>query len=141
MKKTAEPRSHEHVLDIAASPEEVWKAVTEAEELVRWFPLEAESKPGPGGEITYKWGEFAGTCKILEWSPPHHLRTAWMEAPSGSSSPASPLVVDWYLEGEKGKTKLRLVHSGFGPGADWDLCPYGSDCADCGPRPVLNGPS
>jgi len=21
-----------------------------------------------------------------------------------------------------------------GPGADWDLCTYGTDCADCGPR-------
>lgn len=33
----------------------------------------------------------------------------------------------------------RFAHDGDcddgGPGADFDLCEYGTDCADCGPRP------
>jgi len=121
-----------HVLDLAAPPEVVWKTITEAGELVRWFPLGAEARPGKGGEIVYRWGELVGRCRILEWNPPHHLRTGWMEAPAGGKAPdfprtgptpeegRTPLVVDWHLEARGGKTVLRLVHSGFGPGAQWD---------------------
>jgi uncharacterized protein YndB with AHSA1/START domain len=113
-------RAHEHVLEIDAPPEVVWKAITAPEELVRWFPLGAETRPGKGGQILYRWGELVGRCRILEWKPPHHLRTGWMEAPAGGKAPDSPLVVDWHLEARGGKTVLRLVHSGFGPGAQWD---------------------
>src|SRR5262245_30524750 len=75
-------RAHEHVLEIAAAPEAVWKAITEAEELVRWFPQDAKVKPGKGGEIVYCWGGLEGRCRILAWQPPKHLRTGWMEAPT-----------------------------------------------------------
>jgi len=114
-------RRHEHVLEIAASPEVVWKAITEARELVRWFPLGAETRPGPGGEILYRWGTLEGRCRILSWDPPRHLRTGWMEAPGGADpSSRAPLCVDWFLEADGGATRLRLVHSGFGRDASWD---------------------
>ncbi len=123
-----ETRAHEHVLDIDARPEDVWKAITTPEELVRWFPMEAEVRPGKGGEIVCKWGELAGRCRILEWDPPRHLKTGWMEAPepgggahgTPAGSPAPPVCVDWFLEGRGGGTRLRVVHSGFGRGAQWD---------------------
>jgi uncharacterized protein YndB with AHSA1/START domain len=38
-------------IEIAAPPEAVWNALTDPEELKRWFPLDARVKPGPGGEI------------------------------------------------------------------------------------------
>jgi uncharacterized protein YndB with AHSA1/START domain len=135
MKKLHEPaqRAHEHTLDIATSPADVWKAITTAEELVRWFPIGAETRPGLGGEILYQWGELEGRCRILAWDPPRHLRTGWMEAPSPAaqapdlprSTPAdeaarAALVVDWFLEGHGGMTHLRLVHSGFSADAAWD---------------------
>ena len=123
--KTSPTRGHEHTLEIEATQEEVWKAITEAEELVRWFPLGAETKPGPDGEILYRWGELVGRCRILAWDPPRHLKTGWMEAPEAGQTPVFPtgttpetaraqVVVDWFLEGHGGKTQLRLVHSGFG---------------------------
>lgn len=118
-KTEIETRKHEHELEIDASPEEVWKAITQAEELIRWFPLQAEVEPGKGGSMHYGWGDFSGTCEILEWQPPRHLKTSWMQAPS-TEAEASPIVVDWYLEGRGGKTRLRLVHSGFGPGEEWN---------------------
>ena len=34
-------RAFEMALDLAATPDEVWRALTQAEELVRWFPMEA----------------------------------------------------------------------------------------------------
>lgn len=132
MTEPSTPRSHEHVLEIDAPPEVVWKTITEAEELMRWFPLGAKVRPGKGGEILYRWGELEGRCRIREWQPPRHLRTGWMEAPADAKAPESPrstaapeatramLVVDWFLQAKGGGTVLRLVHSGFGPGAQWD---------------------
>jgi uncharacterized protein YndB with AHSA1/START domain len=122
MKTQPEPRSsttrsHEHELTIDAPPETVWRAITTAEDLVNWFPLEAAVTPGAGGSITYGWGPgMTGTLKIEAWEPPHHLRTSWFEP--GSSGPAT--VVDWHLEGRGGRTVLRLVHSGFARDASFD---------------------
>jgi uncharacterized protein YndB with AHSA1/START domain len=113
-------RSHEHVLEIQASPGDVWKAITDPVEIARWFALAAEATPGEGGEIVYRWGDFVGRCRILAWEPPRHLRTSWMEAPASPAGQGAALVVDWHVEGAAGKTTLRVVHSGFGTGAEWE---------------------
>lgn len=121
---TTATRSHEHEFEIDAPPEKVWNALTTAEELVHWFPLDAAARPGVGGSITYGWGpEFSGNARILVWEPPQHLRTSWMETtlPAElSEAGRQQVAVDYFLEGKGGKTVLRLVHSGFGPDARWD---------------------
>ena len=121
-------RSHEHELEIAAAPQIVWEAITEAAELVNWFPLEAVVESGEGGSITYRWGEdVVGVSRVLVWQPARHLRTSWMEPvlPPGLGDGADEpgprqSVVDWHIEGRGGATVLRLVHSGFGRDARWD---------------------
>jgi len=116
-------RSHDHELEITASQEEVWKAITEAERLVNWFPLRADVTPGAGGTITYRWGDLVGPCRIEVWDPPRHLRTSWLEFARDGVPPAgapSPLLVDWHLEARGGRTVLRVVHSGFGQDARFD---------------------
>ena len=123
MKKSyhqSESRSHRHQLEIAASPEAVWKAITQAEQLANWFPIEAEVEPGPGGRLTYSWGkDHSGSHRIEVWNPPHHLRTTW-EVKLGEDEADRQLMVDWFIEGTAGGSRLRLVHSGFEPGVDWD---------------------
>lgn len=126
---TTKTRSHEHEFTINAPPEAVWKAFTSAEELVRWFPLDASVEPGVGGHIVLGWGEFRGHNCIEVWEPGRHLRMTWME-PMLSSAEASALTpdeegrrqlaVDWFIEGAGGKTVLRLVHSGFSRDSKWD---------------------
>jgi uncharacterized protein YndB with AHSA1/START domain len=114
-------RGHTHELLIDATPEQVWKAITEARELENWFPLGAEVELGLGGSITYAWGEaFKGMSVIEAWSPPHHLRTTWMEPAGEGDEQPRALRVDWHLEAQGGKTVLRLVHSGFGSNASFD---------------------
>jgi uncharacterized protein YndB with AHSA1/START domain len=105
--------SSEITLD--ASPEAVWKAITDPEELVRWFPFEAEAVPGPGGHLTYHWGTLRFVNRIEVWEPGRRLRMTW-----GEAGGPSRLAVDWYLEGRAGGTTLRLVHSGFAHDAPWD---------------------
>ncbi len=73
----------EYEIEIAAPVEAVWKALTDATELVRWFPLEAEVKPGVGGTIRLSWGpDYDGTAPISIWEPLRRFQ--WKEARPGT---------------------------------------------------------
>jgi len=113
-------RTIEMTLEIDAPTDAVWRALTDAKELVRWFPLEAEVEPRVGGRYWTSWGgKFAGESRITILEPERHLQTNW---PTGTKDEGRPteLAVDYHLEGRGGRTVLRLVHSGFGRGAEWD---------------------
>jgi uncharacterized protein YndB with AHSA1/START domain len=125
MSEKKKAREHAHEFEIAAPPAEVWKAITDAESLANWFPFEARVEPGPGGKIVLRWGpELECVCRVEVWEPERHLRTTWMEKPAtakeGGPGALLPLAVDWRIEGRKGSTILRLVHSGFEAGKEWD---------------------
>jgi len=138
MSKTDPTRSFETTIELAADPETVWNALTDPTELTRWFPLGARVEPRMGGILQLSWGDaFDGTCRIQEWDPPRHLRTGWMEQPEvdgGTARPeggsaalirenreaAAQVAVDYFIEGDKGRTVLRLVHSGFSRNPEWD---------------------
>ncbi len=109
----SEQRKHEFTIEIEAPSEEVWRAISEASEIVKWFAPEARVTPGEGGSIWMSWGEgMGGEERILIWEPGRRLRTG----PGGDS----PRAVDYILEAKGGSTVLRLVHSGFGAEASFD---------------------
>jgi uncharacterized protein YndB with AHSA1/START domain len=111
-------RQHETIVEIAAPAEAVWQALTQAEDLMRWFAPQARVTPGAGGEIWLSWGEgFAGASRIEIWEPDKRLRTLQ----EGGTNAAPQVAVDYFITaGAGGRTVLRLVHSGFGAGAEWD---------------------
>lgn len=112
-------RSIEREVFIRSEPEKVWRALTEAEEIVNWFALQAESEPGVGGYIGLSWNLKAvepGRCHIIEWSPGERLLMTWRDAPGGEHE----LPVEISLERRDGGTLLRLVHSGFLSDESWD---------------------
>jgi uncharacterized protein YndB with AHSA1/START domain len=136
-KTTPGGRAVEASVEIAAPVEAVWKALTDAEELTRWFPLEARVTPGPNGSIWISWGkDFAGEVRIEVWEPNRRLRTVeerpapeWGRGGGEAGTPGAGgpqgsapvrIAVDYFLEGKGGKTVLRLVHGGFGPEPEWD---------------------
>ena len=103
-------------IEVAASPAAVWKALTDGEELARWFPLAARVKPGPGGSIFASWGpDCEGETPIVAWEPQQLLRT---EQPGGVPG-IEGVTVEWKLEQRRGTTVVRLVQSGFSDGGDW----------------------
>jgi uncharacterized protein YndB with AHSA1/START domain len=110
-------RSAEGQISIDATPEQVWKAITDERELVRWFPLDARVEPGPGGSVFMSWrNEFAATMKILLWDPPRQLRTSW----SFHAGDEITQITDYLIEGKGGSTVIRTVTSGFPLDASWD---------------------
>ena len=59
-------------------PDVVWCALTEAEQLTRWFPVDAHVEPGLGGSIWLSWGGgVEGQAPITAWEPNRHLQ--WTE--------------------------------------------------------------
>lgn len=99
-------------ITIEADAETVWRALTEGEELKRWFPLDARVTPGEGGAVWLSWGEGMDWEAPIEiWAPGQHLRTV--------DPPPSRVAVDYYIESRGGETVLRIVQSGFGADT-WD---------------------
>lgn len=109
-------RKHEIEVPLDGTPEQAWDAVSKAEELTSWFAPEVRVEPGEGGKIMMSWGPgFEGEAPIRVWEP--GKRIAWVEG-AGSEHPK---IIEFQIEAvEGGKAVLRLVHSGFGDGANFD---------------------
>ncbi len=121
MSKVEQTRSVETRIEINAPIEAVWKALTDGEELMRWFPLQARVKPGVGGSVWMSWGgAWEGESPIEVWEPNKRLRAVWPQTGESHAEGPTKVAVDYYLESRGGTTVLRLVHSGFGVGAAWD---------------------
>jgi len=129
-KATSTTRTHENEIEIAAPIEVVWKALTDAEELTRWFAERAEVTPGVGGSYWVAWGEGeneqAGSKRIEVWEPPHRFSLA-LPGPPGDASAAGenqtvavPIVDEYSLEARGNRTVLRLVSSGIPDVPEWD---------------------
>jgi uncharacterized protein YndB with AHSA1/START domain len=118
---TSRGRSYEKKFEVAAPSEAVWKAITEGEELTRWFCLEATCGPEVGGEQHIDWGGgVKATQRIVIWQPNSHLRTEALKPEQSRPESGEPYAIDWYLGTAGETTRVRMVASGFGEGADWD---------------------
>lgn len=108
---------------LEAEPEAVWSALTDARELTNWFPLQAGVEPGEGGKIHVSWdGSWEADMEIEVWKPGKHLRTTWpWTDEEGMRGRPNQVAVDYYIEARQGGgTVLRLVHSGFPVGDEWE---------------------
>lgn len=125
---TQDTRAFEMTIEIAVRAEAVWQAITDAQELVRWFPLDANITQGAGGKWMVSWnGQWPWNTDIEIWEPQRRLRLVDRngrpyDAEGKTALAVTPLqiAIDWHLEAKGGSTTLRLVHSGFGRGGAWD---------------------
>ncbi len=103
---------------IAASPVDVWEAITTDDGLVRWLAPIASVEPGMGGSVTVAWA--AGeewTSRIAAWD--EGVRLGLVDGASeGGSVP--PVTLDYELEGVDGGTEIRIVNAGLPASQDWD---------------------
>jgi uncharacterized protein YndB with AHSA1/START domain len=106
---TAAPAAIERTLELAAPRARVWRAISDPEELSRWFPQRASWELRPGGIGTFSWedyGEFP--VEVVTVEEPAHLAWRW-----GMEYDEVTLVEWWLDERPDGGTTLRMRESGF----------------------------
>src|SRR5688572_8617177 len=121
MSSQPQTRDIELSVELNASPEDVFRAVTDGTELAKWIAPEARVTPpseGKKGSIWISWGEGMGVETPIEiWDAPRRIRHPFGENPETKAL----LWADWSIEARAGgTTTLRLVHSGFSANAQWD---------------------
>jgi uncharacterized protein YndB with AHSA1/START domain len=113
-------RGYAHRVDIEADAQEVWRALTEAQHLVRWC--------SPGAQIRARQGGFfrASVDRVTEleahidiFEPARRMRLIYL--PSNSLPPTDDaLVDDFILDSAEPGTILRLLGSGIPATEAWN---------------------
>lgn len=100
-------------ISLNASPAQLWKALTDKEEMKKWYFDLAEFEPEVGFKFTFTGGpsperQYVHLCEITEATPQQKLTYSWAyEGYSGVS------YVIFELFPQKGKTLLALTHKGI----------------------------
>ncbi|NNN04993.1 MAG: SRPBCC domain-containing protein [Elusimicrobia bacterium] len=123
---------------VKAEPEAVYRALTSARELTRWWLLGAETDARNGGRVRMVWprvkrpdgtrcdgfGEREGVFVDLEPGS----KVAWMFRPARGDRRAPPLV-SVFIEKHGAACELTLLHAGFSAAASADELRRGYACA------------
>jgi uncharacterized protein YndB with AHSA1/START domain len=95
-----------------APVEKVWQAITDKEQMKRWYFDLEEFTAEPGFEFRFHAGppetQWLHECKILEVVPGKRLKYSWRYPGYEGNS-----FVTWELFAEGDNTRLRLTHEGL----------------------------
>ena len=114
-------------IEIAAPPERVFQALTDAQQLKRWFgspecPAKVwEMDAGPGGHYRYVTekgavvvndvSEFECHGEIVEYDPPRFLAYTWIA--NWHDDVTRRTIVRWELTPKSTGTLVKVTHSGL----------------------------
>jgi uncharacterized protein YndB with AHSA1/START domain len=103
----------ERTVDLPAPPEEVWEAVTDAEQLSRWFADDVELDARPGGRGRFVDGDEARRARVDEVEPARRLAFRWWPEDGDGPVTRVELVLEPCPEG----TRLVIVETPVVAGA------------------------
>lgn len=100
---------------IQTTPEMAFEALTKASELREWCCDEARTDPRPGGRLEMGWNSgYRARGKYTAVEAPRRVAFTWQGGEPAET--AIEATVEPLAEG----VRVRLVHSGFGEGPEWD---------------------
>jgi uncharacterized protein YndB with AHSA1/START domain len=111
--------SIEREIHVAATPDIVYRVVSQPEHLREWWPDEADLDPVPGGTGMLAFGEAGGPSRhespltVLEADPFRRFSFRWDYDPAQAPEPANSLLVTFDLVPAGAGTLLRLTETGF----------------------------
>jgi uncharacterized protein YndB with AHSA1/START domain len=113
------PSQIEKEVLIEAPIEVVWRVVTEPDQITQWFSSKAEIEGRSGGEgrVVFEQGETY-YLQVEAFEPPHRFAYRWLHDSGARPRPDNSMLVEFTLHDEAGKTRLRVVESGFDQ-VDW----------------------
>jgi uncharacterized protein YndB with AHSA1/START domain len=94
------------------SPEEVWNAITNPDQLARWFMTDAKIDGRRGGKIEFWSGtsKLHVTGEILIWSPPRVFEYEWNLDPRPEFPTGERSIVRWEIVHEGDHSLVRMTH-------------------------------
>lgn len=100
-------------VQVDATPEEVWSAISTGPGIDSWFMGRNEVEPGAAVRMAF--GGYQPEHPITAWEPGKRLAFGGEAAPDGRF-----VAYEFLIEGrDHASTVLRLATSGFLPGDDW----------------------
>jgi uncharacterized protein YndB with AHSA1/START domain len=102
---------------IDAAPERVFRALTDAEELTRWFASSAESDARTGGDFVLRF-EFDDESKNHTYAGQYEEIAAMERVRYPWNGRFGDTTVEFFLRPADRGTELKLIHSGWTDAAD-----------------------
>jgi uncharacterized protein YndB with AHSA1/START domain len=119
-KEASGRRSVQVEVEVAGTPEEVWRAIATGSGVSSWFvPTEvvAGENGVPSRVIAHFGPGMDSTATVTAWNPPY--RFAAESRDLGPEAP--PVATEWIVEARSGGSSIvRVVHSLFASTDDWD---------------------
>ncbi len=97
-------------ISIEASPKRVWEAITQQEEIVRWWAYEARVEPEVGsvGEFSFRRGAFAIQFEVAELDRDRKIHWIAKAPPQWEGTS-----ITWQLTPVHNGTRVVFTHDGF----------------------------
>jgi uncharacterized protein YndB with AHSA1/START domain len=115
--------SVEREILIEATPEVVWRVITEPEQISRWFSddTQLEARVGADGALTWKPGGRGGAkdvdtvvpIRVVEAEPFRRFAFRWNHPMGAVPDESNSALVEFSLVEEDGGTRLRVLESGI----------------------------
>jgi uncharacterized protein YndB with AHSA1/START domain len=115
--------SVEREILIDASPEVVWRVITEPEQISCWFSDEADvdARAGAQGSLTWRPGGRGGEKDVdnvvpiwvVDAEPFHRFSFRWNHPDGATPDDSNSALVEFSLAEEAGGTRLRVIESGI----------------------------
>lgn len=107
----------EQNVKLKAERSRVFKALTDAEELMKWFPTTVKTDPRAGGKLRYEWKFEASEndgfqdMEYLEFVADEKFSHTW-------DANGQATIVTFTLSGSNGATEIHLTHTGWEEGME-----------------------
>ena len=105
----------EKTISLSASPERVWRAITDAQEISAWFSetIAWEARVGSAGWFGWEeHGQYAVSIEAFE--PPRYIAWRWAREADKKLSETDTTLVEWTLtHRDEGGTTLHVKEGGF----------------------------
>ena len=113
------PAQIEKEIVIEAPVDVVWRVVTEPDQIKQWFSREAELevRTGGAGRLAFEHG-YTYFLEVVAFEPPRRFAYRWRRERANKARLENSTLVEFTLDAEEGKTRLRVVESGFDK-VDW----------------------
>jgi len=101
----------ERTMTLDVPRDDVWAAITQPDQISKWFGTDTELELRPGAKGVFRWDKTEVQFVVEEVDPPTRFSYRWEPSEVQTGGPTT--LVEFTLEETSGGTLLTLVETGF----------------------------